>query len=85
MNISNLNETNFDGLNIFLENMNDYFVYVIFNFFGAIFGVFGSIVVVGAILFTKRLRDNTTYRIIANLAVADFLLSSTSDTFAIAG
>ena len=51
---------------------------------GAVFGLIGSILVIGSIACTKELR-NMTNIIIANLALADFILSSTSDTFAIAG
>jgi hypothetical protein len=78
------NSTNEDGYEFFIRNLADYLPYVILNTLGAVFGLIGSILVIGSIACTKELR-NMTNMIIANLAFADFILSSTSDTFAIAG
>jgi len=72
------------GIEYFMQNLSDYLPYVTLNVLGAVFGVIGSIVVIGSIACTKELRTMTNL-IIANLALADFILSSTSDTFAIAG
>ena len=73
-----------DGYEFFIRNLSDYLPYVILNTMGVIFGVIGSLLVIGSIACTKELQ-NTTNLIIFNLALVDFILCSISDTFAIAG
>ena len=77
------NKTN-TGIEFFLDHINEYFLYVCLNIFGIVVGVFGNMLVFFSYWSTKELRDNTNL-IIVNLAVADFILSSTNDSFAIAG
>ena len=73
-----------DGYEFFIRNLTDYLPYVILNAFGALFGSIGNIFVIGSIACTKELQTMTNL-IIANLALAGFLLNTTSNTFALAG
>jgi hypothetical protein len=73
-----------DGYEFFVRNLTDYLPYVILNAFGALFGSIGNIFVIGSIACTKELQTMTNL-VIANLALAGFLLNTTSTTFAIAG
>jgi hypothetical protein len=68
----------------FTKHKNEYLPYVILNSFGSIFGVIGSIAIITAILITKELQIRMNL-IIANIALADFILSTLVDSFAITG
>jgi hypothetical protein len=81
VNISKFEE---DGFEFFTRNLIDYLPYVALNLIGTLFGSIGNLVIIFSIACTKELRSMTNL-IIANLAFADFLLNSFSNTFAIAG
>jgi hypothetical protein len=79
----NSNETeNVSGF--FMKNISDYLPYLFLHSFGSILGVIGNISIIVAIKVTKELQDATNI-IIANIALADFILSSIVDTLTIAG
>jgi len=68
----------------FMKHISDYLPYLVLHSFGSILGVIGNILIVVAIMVTKELQ-NATNIIIANIALADFILSSIVDTLTIAG
>jgi len=79
----NNNETE-SSSEFFVKNISDYLPYLVLHSFGSILGVIGNILIVVAIIVTKELQ-NATNIIIANIALADFILSSIVDTLTIAG
>ena len=64
--------------------MNEYIPFVILHSLGSILGLAGSIAIFAAILVTKELRTSTYY-LISNISLADFILSAFIDPLAIAG
>jgi len=79
----NNNETE-SSSEFFVKNISDYLPYLVLHSSGSILGVIGNILIVVAIIVTKELQ-NATNIIIANIALADFILSSIVDTLTIAG
>ena len=89
MNETSLNQTlraNIMDENIiyFLANIGEFLPYIILNILGAACGIIGNILIIGAIACTKELHNMTSV-IIANLSLADLVISSITDTFAVAG
>ena len=80
MNPSILNHTSI----IFLENIGVFLPYLLLNILASVFGTVGNILIVGSIICTKELHSMTSL-IIGNVAVADFFISTISDTFAVLG
>ena len=81
------NETLFaidENLVYFLNNIGEFLPYVILNILGAGCGILGNLLIIGSIVVTKELH-NMTSLIIANLSLADLVISSITDTFAVAG
>jgi hypothetical protein len=79
----NMNET-VNDFEFFIKNLSDYLPYLLLHSFGSFLGVIGNIAIIGALIVTKELH-NATNIIIANIALADFILSSIVDTLTIAG
>ncbi len=79
--LANLKDEN---IKYFLENIGEFLPYIILNILGAVCGIFGNILIIGAIACTKELHNMTSI-IIANLSLADLVISSITDTFAVAG
>jgi hypothetical protein len=77
LNISKFEEDSYEFLTSNLP-------YLALNAIGTLLGSIGNIVIIFSIACTKELRSMTNL-IIANLALADFLLNSFSNTFALAG
>ncbi len=78
-----MNET-VNDFEFFIKNLSDYLPYLLLHSFGSFLGVIGNIAIIGALIVTKELH-NATNIIIANIALADFILSSIVDTLTIAG
>ena len=78
-----MNET-VNDFEFFIKNLSDYLPYIALHSFGSFLGVIGNIAIIGALIVTKELH-NATNIIIANIALADFILSSIVDTLTIAG
>jgi len=79
----NSNKTE-NGSDFFMKNMSYYLPYLVLHSFGSILGVIGNISIFVALIVIKELQ-NATNIIIANIALADFILSSVVDTLTIAG
>jgi hypothetical protein len=81
--LKNINETE-NGFEFLLTHLSDYLPYLMLHVLGCLLGILGSIAIILAILVTKELHTST-YKIIANIALANFILSSIVDTLTIAG
>jgi hypothetical protein len=81
--LKNINETE-NGFEFLLTHLNDYLPYLMLHVLGSLLGILGSIAIILAILVTKELHTST-FKIIANIALANFILSSIVDTLTIAG
>ncbi len=81
--LKNINQTE-NGFEFLLTHLNDYLPYLMLHVLGCLLGILGSIAIILAILVTKELHTST-FKIIANIALANFILSSIVDTLTIAG
>jgi hypothetical protein len=81
--LKNINQTE-NGFEFLLTHLNDYLPYLMLHVLGSLLGILGSIAIILAILVTKELHTST-FKIIANIALANFILSSIVDTLTIAG
>jgi len=77
-------EENMTDFQYFLNHMSVFLPYVLLNIISSFGGIFGNILIIGSILCTKNLQNMTSF-IIANIALADFFISSFTDVFAVAG
>jgi hypothetical protein len=66
------------------KNFAELFFYLVLDCIGVLGGFFGNILIVGSIIFTKELHSITSI-IIINLAIADFVLCTVVNGFAILG
>ncbi len=73
------------GLKFLFNNLGVYLPYSIFAAMGAVFGTFGNLLIMAAILCTKELLKTTKNAIIFNLALSDLIISAIVDSFTIVG
>jgi len=85
MNNSNSSETlEVDPIKFFFLNLSEYFPYTFLACFSTIIGIFGNIVIVGAILCTKELKT-VSNMFVFNISIADFFISLLVDSFTAVG
>ncbi len=81
MNNSNSSETlEIDPIKFFFQNLSEYFPYTFLACFATITGIFGNLVIVGAILCTKELKT-VSNMFVFNLSIADFFISTLRDFY----
>ena len=66
------------------ENFAELFFYFVLDCIGVLGGFFGNILIIGSVIFTKELHSVTS-AIILNLSIADFVLCTVVNGFAILG
>ena len=72
------------GILYFITYISDYLPYTILCAIGSVVGLFGNLLIVGAVLCTKELQSMTNM-LVFNLALADIVISGFVDSWTVAG
>ena len=79
-----LEDLKIGGILYFITYISDYLPYTILCAIGSVVGLFGNLLIVGAVLCTKELQSMTNM-LVFNLALADIVISGFVDSWTVAG